>query len=160
MLQKRPIIRGDCKGGPRPCPWVSCRYHLGIKEIRPRKIRKSVSRGYKYYYRQPDVLIFHDLIEDDNIENLQYTCALDIADEGPISCTLMARLTTINCGHLVSVITPRAIKKIMEVDRDLGEIMESGLRAISRKNQNQPAQPLLRNVTRGVWNENRNKNQG
>ena len=26
----RPKIRGDCMEGPRPCPWVSCRQHLGV----------------------------------------------------------------------------------------------------------------------------------
>lgn len=24
-----PRTRGDCEGGYRPCPWISCRYHLG-----------------------------------------------------------------------------------------------------------------------------------
>jgi hypothetical protein len=24
----RPQRRSDCKDGPRPCPWVGCRYHL------------------------------------------------------------------------------------------------------------------------------------
>jgi len=24
----RPLTRGDCIDAPRPCPWVSCRYHL------------------------------------------------------------------------------------------------------------------------------------
>ncbi len=25
-----PRTRGDCVDGPRPCPWISCRYHLGL----------------------------------------------------------------------------------------------------------------------------------
>jgi hypothetical protein len=25
---ERPLRRGDCQGGERPCPWRSCRYHL------------------------------------------------------------------------------------------------------------------------------------
>lgn len=24
----RPKVRGDCAKGPRPCPWVGCKYHL------------------------------------------------------------------------------------------------------------------------------------
>lgn len=24
----RPRTRGECKGEPRPCPWISCRHHL------------------------------------------------------------------------------------------------------------------------------------
>lgn len=30
----RPKVRSECQDGLRPCPWVSCRYHLGI-EITP-----------------------------------------------------------------------------------------------------------------------------
>lgn len=26
----RPATRGECAGGPRPCPWVACRWHLSI----------------------------------------------------------------------------------------------------------------------------------
>ncbi len=26
----RPKIRADCVDGPRPCPWIGCRYHLAI----------------------------------------------------------------------------------------------------------------------------------
>jgi len=25
---QRPLTRGDCRDGPRPCPWVGCRHHL------------------------------------------------------------------------------------------------------------------------------------
>lgn len=28
--EKRPRTRGECKGGVRPCPWLSCRYHTAI----------------------------------------------------------------------------------------------------------------------------------
>jgi hypothetical protein len=44
VLQERPRVRGDCEEGPRPCPWVQCRYHL---------------------------------------EHEKWTCALDVADDGP-----------------------------------------------------------------------------
>ena len=26
----RPRTRADCVGGPRPCPWFGCRYHLAV----------------------------------------------------------------------------------------------------------------------------------
>lgn len=29
---KRPIKRGDCENGQRPCPWATCRYHLAGKK--------------------------------------------------------------------------------------------------------------------------------
>jgi len=25
---RQPLTRRDCEHGPRPCPWVRCRYHL------------------------------------------------------------------------------------------------------------------------------------
>lgn len=34
MHAERPRTRGECAGVPRPCPWVSCRYHLLI-EVNP-----------------------------------------------------------------------------------------------------------------------------
>lgn len=42
-MMNRPRTRAECKDGPRPCPWVSCRYHLRIDvrggnlvQLRPR----------------------------------------------------------------------------------------------------------------------------
>lgn len=26
----RPMTRGECAGGPRPCPWIACRWHLSV----------------------------------------------------------------------------------------------------------------------------------
>jgi hypothetical protein len=28
LRAQRPRTRGDCEGGQRPCPWISCRHHL------------------------------------------------------------------------------------------------------------------------------------
>ena len=56
MLERRPHTRGDCADGPRPCPWISCRYHLGNLE----------SYG-KLTLRRA---------------NMSETCALDVADGG------------------------------------------------------------------------------
>src|SRR5205823_215245 len=30
---ERPRKRSDCVGGPRPCPWISCRHHLGLEDL-------------------------------------------------------------------------------------------------------------------------------
>jgi hypothetical protein len=58
----RPRTRGDCVNGPRPCPWVGCRYHLcevGGGDGRAARVA---------------------------LEGLSETCALDVADRG--GCTL------------------------------------------------------------------------
>ena len=52
---RRPRTRGDCEGGVRPCPWVSCKYHL-----------------------------WHDR-QDDDVFSLPETCALDVGQHGPHS---------------------------------------------------------------------------
>lgn len=50
---ERPKRRADCAGGPRPCPWVSCRYHLayeitragGLKSVFPGQELDSLPGG-------------------------------------------------------------------------------------------------------------------
>lgn len=59
----RPITRGDCKDGPRPCPWVSCRHHLYIDGVNEAGVLR---------------LPFPDL----EPWQLKETCSLDIADRG------------------------------------------------------------------------------
>lgn len=55
-----PIARGDCIDGPRPCPFVSCKYHLFL----------DVNRNGSITYNFPD-------LEPDQLE---HSCALDVAD--------------------------------------------------------------------------------
>ncbi len=38
---KRPLTRGDCLDGPRPCPWAACRYHLASEQRGPEEVRES-----------------------------------------------------------------------------------------------------------------------
>ena len=61
MEWTRPRVRGDCLEGPRPCPWVSCRYHLGIDV--------KASGGIIFNF-------------DDPVGDGEHpTCALDCADD-------------------------------------------------------------------------------
>ncbi len=59
---ERPRTRAECAGGIRPCPFVSCRYHLYL-EVNP-------SGSIKLNF--PDI----------DVTEMQETCALDIADRG------------------------------------------------------------------------------
>jgi hypothetical protein len=56
----RPRTRGDCEAGPRPCPWVACKYHLYL-DVDP--VHGSIK------FNWPD----HEPWE------LRETCALDVA---------------------------------------------------------------------------------
>lgn len=60
---ERPRTRGECKDGPRPCPWVSCRHHLYL-DVSPRTGALKLNRP--------------DLQPEEMVES----CALDVADRG------------------------------------------------------------------------------
>lgn len=62
LFQGRPRTRADCEGGERPCPWVSCKYHLYLEVLS--------SGGVK--------LIFPDL----EVWELAESCAIDVAERG------------------------------------------------------------------------------
>lgn len=62
----RPQTRGDCADMERPCPFVSCKYHLYI-DVHP--VRGSIKINF------PDLEVWE----------MTDTCALDIADRGGIT---------------------------------------------------------------------------
>jgi hypothetical protein len=59
----RPAFRVDCAEGPRPCPFVSCKYHLYL-DVSPRTGSIKVN--------------FPDL----EVWDMPFSCALDVADAG------------------------------------------------------------------------------
>jgi hypothetical protein len=59
----KPVTRADCKGGPRPCPYISCKHHLYV-DVSPR------TGAIKLNF--PDLEVWE----------LSESCALDIADHG------------------------------------------------------------------------------
>ena len=63
----RPRTRADCKDGPRPCAWISCRYNLFL-DVKPNgNIRLNF----------PGVVT-----EVDGFDRMPASCVLDVADEG------------------------------------------------------------------------------
>jgi hypothetical protein len=61
----RPRTRGDCADGVRPCPFVSCRYHLFLE----------VGQNGSIKFNQPDVEVWE----------MAESCAIDIADRGSVA---------------------------------------------------------------------------
>lgn len=59
----RPKTRGECEGGPRPCPLVGCRHHTAV----------DVSDSGSLKLNHPDT----------EVEQLGASCSLDVADAGP-----------------------------------------------------------------------------
>lgn len=62
---ERPRTRGECMGGPRPCPWVGCRYHLFLEVVN----QGSAIRLPRGLGVEPEML--------------EPSCALDVADDEP-----------------------------------------------------------------------------
>lgn len=71
MLSERPRTRGDCKDGVRPCPWFSCRHHLGLDIHEPNDPEKIKLR----------FLVDLDSEAGESEFMSMSTCALDIADQ-------------------------------------------------------------------------------
>jgi len=72
----RPKTRGDCVNGPRPCGFVSCKWHLSIDVT-------------------PAGSIVHNF-PDKELDELEETCALDVADRGPRECAHVGRLLNVS----------------------------------------------------------------
>lgn len=56
---ERPTTRADCVDAPRPCPWYSCRHHVGLEVAQ--------DGGIQY-------------VPPEQLEELPYSCALDAAE--------------------------------------------------------------------------------
>lgn len=72
---QRPQTRGECANGPRPCPWVSCRWHLAVEvtDIGSLRVDKRIGN-------------------DVDLEALPETCALDVADRGETTLEAISEL--------------------------------------------------------------------
>ncbi|HTP49422.1 MAG TPA: sigma factor-like helix-turn-helix DNA-binding protein [Anaeromyxobacteraceae bacterium] len=62
----RPRVRAECVNGPRPCPFISCKHHLYL-DINPST--GSIKLNFP----------------DQELWDLQETCALDVADRGGVT---------------------------------------------------------------------------
>lgn len=82
---RRPRTRGECINGPRPCPWIGCRYHLGTEVHDGPRVGPGAEGGARYQYKgriKPNPLATLDEDGDPDPLSLEHTCALDVADQG------------------------------------------------------------------------------
>ncbi len=82
----RPVVRGECVGAPRPCPYVGCRYHLYL-DVHPR----TGSIKYNFPHLEP--------------HELPYSCALDVADLGGLTLENVGELTNLTRERIRQVET-------------------------------------------------------
>lgn len=66
----RPKTRGDCVNEPRPCPYVGCVHHLYLE------VSERGNIVFRYPGKEP--------------EDLEHSCALDIADKGGLGQKALA----------------------------------------------------------------------
>lgn len=88
----RPTLRGECRDGPRPCPWITCKHHLYL-DINPET--GSIKINF------PDLEPWE----------LRHTCSLDVAERGGITLDEVGEI--INLTHeRVRQIEVRALIKL------------------------------------------------
>lgn len=92
--KNRPRTRADCVGGYRPCPWVGCRHHLYLDVNDVGNIR----------FNFPNL----------GVDELPVSCALDVADTGPLDGD--------NVGVLLNI-TRESVRNML--DRALDKILDS-----------------------------------
>lgn len=88
---ERPMARGDCVDGPRPCPLVSCQYNLYL----------DISKSGALKFNFPDV----------EVEDMKESCVLDVADRGGITLEEVGQIMNLTRERIRQV-ELRAIDKV------------------------------------------------
>jgi hypothetical protein len=97
---ERPQSRAECLKMPRPCPFVSCRYHRYV-DVNTEKKGSQIKLNF------PDVLDYTHL----DAENMEHSCILDLAEEGPRTLDEVGELLNLT-RERVRQIESRAVKKL------------------------------------------------
>ena len=105
----RPRYRSECRDGPRPCPYVACKFNLFL-DITPRG-------GLRIPFGE----------EPEDLDKLTESCALDIAERGPVTLEYVASVQAITRERVrqieLSAIArmQEALAVVMKDDEQLGE---------------------------------------
>lgn len=94
VQEPRPQTRADCIDGPRPCPWVGCRYHLALE----------VTFAGSIKWNFPDV----------DVSEMKHSCALDMAEAGPATDDMLATLMNVTRAR-VQQIEYKALAKLKKL---------------------------------------------
>jgi hypothetical protein len=106
---ERPRTRGECAEGPRPCPFVGCKYHLYL-DI------NSHTGSIK--------LNFPDL----EPEELSESCALDVADRGGTTLYQVGKKMNVT-RERARQLEERALGKLDQHRRSLGGLADASIPA-------------------------------
>ena len=113
-MYPRPETRGECEGGERPCPFVSCRYHLAIDVTHSGSVRVL-----------PDW--------DDGRD----TCALDVADSKEMTLDKIGELLGVT-RERIRQMEVKAVLRAERIARVMGlEDMFSGKGVKTNRNSDE-----------------------
>ncbi len=101
----RPKTRADCVNGPRPCPFISCKYHLYL-DVSPRT--GSIKLNF------PDL----------DVADMPVSCALDVADAGGATLEDVGAIMNLTRERIRQV-EVKALSKL-EALNDMTELREHG----------------------------------
>ena len=96
--RSRPKTRADCVNGPRPCLFVSCKHNLYL-DVNPET--GSIKLNFP----------------DKEIWELEYTCALDVAEKGGITLEEVGEIMNLTRERIRQVET-RGLMKLREATED------------------------------------------
>jgi hypothetical protein len=97
----RPVVRSQCKSASRPCPFVSCKYHLYL-DVNPST--GSIKLNF------PDLEVWE----------MQESCALDVADRGEHLLVEIGELMHITRARIQQIVYSCA-DKLREFDKKNGD---------------------------------------
>ncbi|MCA9564412.1 MAG: DNA-binding protein [Myxococcales bacterium] len=97
----RPANRDHCKTGPRPCPYVSCKFHLYL-DVHPET--GSIKLNF------PDLEVWE----------MEETCALDVADKGGTTLEEVGDILNLTRERIRQV-EVLGLQKLRNVYQELGE---------------------------------------
>ena len=95
---ERPMARNDCRDAERPCPFVSCKYHLYL-DVNPET--GSIKLNF------PDLEVWE----------LEETCALDVAERGGITLEEVGEILNLTRERIRQV-EVKGLDKLREFDFD------------------------------------------
>lgn len=80
LESERPKIRADCKGGPRPCPWIMCRWHaIWSLNDSSKPILMPGEKPKHPLMKKTDEEILA------RMDRLRQTCIMDVIDMGGVT---------------------------------------------------------------------------
>lgn len=106
MWYERPRSRADCADGPRPCPFVSCKYHLYLDV-------KDETQSIKINFPHLEVW------------EMEESCALDVAEKGGLTLEEVGRIMNLTRERIrqveaVGLEKLKATGLVSDIDRVFG----------------------------------------